>query len=67
MDETTQDNDFNTVYGIPTVVINEGTPRDEAWWNTSHILLQLYLSHVQRTDREMSMTRKNVCQKELGT
>jgi len=65
--QMTQDNDFNTVYGIPTVVINEDTLRDEAWWNASHILLQLSLSHVQRTDRETSMTRKNVCQEELGT
>ncbi|KAF8258083.1 P-loop containing nucleoside triphosphate hydrolase protein, partial [Lactarius quietus] len=27
-----QESDFNTQYGIPTVVINEDTPRDDAWW-----------------------------------
>ena len=31
--QSTQENDFNTRYGIPTVVINEDTPRDDTWWN----------------------------------
>ncbi|KAH8981064.1 P-loop containing nucleoside triphosphate hydrolase protein [Lactarius akahatsu] len=30
--QVTQENDFNTRYGIPTVVINEDTPREDAWW-----------------------------------
>ncbi|KAH9028011.1 P-loop containing nucleoside triphosphate hydrolase protein [Lactarius hengduanensis] len=30
--QVTQENDFNTWYGIPTVVINEDTPREDAWW-----------------------------------
>jgi len=33
--QATQERDFNTRYGIPTVVINEDTPRDENWWNVS--------------------------------
>ena len=35
--QVTQMNDFNSRYGIPTVVINEDTPRDETWWNVSLI------------------------------
>jgi len=31
--QATQENDFNTCYGIETVVINEDTPQDEKWWN----------------------------------
>ncbi|KAH9009895.1 P-loop containing nucleoside triphosphate hydrolase protein [Lactarius hengduanensis] len=31
--QVTQENDFNSRYGIPTVVINEDTPRDDAWWS----------------------------------
>ena len=37
--QSTQENDFNTRYGIPTVVINEDTPRDKVWWNASHVLV----------------------------
>lgn len=33
--QVTQESDFNTRYGIPTVVINEDTPRDDAWWSVS--------------------------------
>lgn len=33
--QVTQESDFNARYGIPTVVINEDTPRDDAWWNVS--------------------------------
>ena len=39
--QSTQETDFNTRYGIPTVVINEDTPRDDAWWNASHSLYSL--------------------------
>ncbi|KAF8256918.1 hypothetical protein EI94DRAFT_1480977, partial [Lactarius quietus] len=31
--QVSQESDFNTRYGIPTVVINEDTPREDAWWN----------------------------------
>jgi hypothetical protein len=34
--QITQENDFNSKYGISTVVINEDTPRDDAWWDVSH-------------------------------
>lgn len=34
--QITQENDFNTRYGIPTVVINEDTPREDAWWTVSY-------------------------------
>jgi hypothetical protein len=30
--QVTQESDFNTRYGIPTVVINEDTPSDDRWW-----------------------------------
>lgn len=30
--QVTRESDFNTRYGIPTVVINEDTPREDAWW-----------------------------------
>ncbi|KAI9463684.1 P-loop containing nucleoside triphosphate hydrolase protein [Lactarius psammicola] len=30
--QVTQESDFNTRYGISTVVINEDTPREDAWW-----------------------------------
>lgn len=33
--QMTQESDFNSRYGIPTVVINEDTPRDDAWWSVS--------------------------------
>ncbi|KAF8871179.1 P-loop containing nucleoside triphosphate hydrolase protein [Infundibulicybe gibba] len=32
--QVTQGNDFNTQYQIPTVVINEDTPRNDEWWQT---------------------------------
>ena len=56
--QTTHEDEFNNVYGIPTVVINEDTPWDEAWWNVSHPIsfLQLSLPHVRNTDRGTSMT-----------
>ena len=33
--QVTQESDFNTRFGIPTVVINEDTPREADWWNVS--------------------------------
>ena len=33
--QMTQESDFNTRYGIPTVVINEDTPREDVWWNVT--------------------------------
>jgi hypothetical protein len=33
--QVTQESDFNACYGIPTVVINEDTPREDAWWNVT--------------------------------
>jgi hypothetical protein len=36
--QVTQENDFNSKYGISTVVINEDTPRDDAWWDVSVML-----------------------------
>jgi replicative superfamily II helicase len=38
--QVTQENNFNTQYGIPAVLINEDTPREDTWWtvgqNFSH-------------------------------
>jgi hypothetical protein len=42
--QVTQENDFNTRYGIPTVVINEDTPRDDAWWSVSCTYLVVTVS-----------------------
>ena len=33
--QKTQEKDFMTRYQIPTVVINEDTPRDDTWWTVS--------------------------------
>jgi hypothetical protein len=33
--QVTQESDFNNRFGIPTVTINEDTPRDSEWWNVS--------------------------------
>ncbi|KAF8257378.1 P-loop containing nucleoside triphosphate hydrolase protein, partial [Lactarius quietus] len=30
--QMTQESDFNSRYGIPTIVINEDTPREDSWW-----------------------------------
>ncbi len=44
--QVTQMNDFNCRYGIPTVVINEDTPRDETWWNVSLMNSTLFACSV---------------------
>jgi replicative superfamily II helicase len=33
--QVTQESDFNSRYGILTVVVNEDTPREDSWWNVS--------------------------------
>ena len=33
--QSTQQEDFESRYGIPTVAINEDTPRDDSWWTVS--------------------------------
>jgi superfamily II DNA helicase RecQ len=33
--QVTQESDFNLRFGIPTVTINEDTPRENEWWNVS--------------------------------
>jgi hypothetical protein len=33
--QVTQESDFKSRFGIPTVTINEDTPRDSEWWNVS--------------------------------
>ena len=33
--QVTQESDFNSHFQIPTVMINEDTPRDVDWWNVS--------------------------------
>ena len=33
--QVTQESDFNSRFQIPTVTINEDTPRDVDWWNVS--------------------------------
>jgi hypothetical protein len=36
--QVTQENDFNSRYGIPTVVINQDTPDDDKWYQVCFIL-----------------------------
>ena len=33
--QSTQANDFSKKYNVPTLTINEDTPRDDAWWDVS--------------------------------
>ena len=40
--QVTQESDFNSRFRIPTITINEDTPRDIDWWNVRS-LLYLYL------------------------
>ncbi|KAH8987871.1 hypothetical protein EDB92DRAFT_1801162, partial [Lactarius akahatsu] len=39
--QVTQESDFNSWYHIPTVVINEDTPREDMWWTVRHAFLSL--------------------------
>ncbi|KAF8228246.1 hypothetical protein L208DRAFT_1037258, partial [Tricholoma matsutake] len=36
-----QANDFNIKYRIPTVALNDDTPREEAYWNASQTFYHL--------------------------
>jgi hypothetical protein len=49
--QVTQENDFNSKYSIKTVVINEDTPRDDAWWEVSYSAF--LLSSLNSCDRNM--------------
>jgi hypothetical protein len=44
--QVTQENDFNSKYGISTVVINEDTPRDDKWWDVSVFCFSLIKSQL---------------------
>ena len=44
--QITQENDFNTRYGISTVCINEDTPRDENWWNVLNVSFGFCYIHL---------------------
>ena len=33
--QSTQADDFSKKYNVPTLTINEDTPRDDAWWDVS--------------------------------
>lgn len=58
--QVTQENDFNTRYGIPTVVINEDTPRDDAWWTVSYPSLVVNIVHdLMALSRSMSGTTRS--------
>jgi len=50
--QATQENDFNTRYGIRTVIINEDTPRDDKWWAVRHVFpLAATVHSVSSTDK----------------
>jgi hypothetical protein len=40
--QSTQANDFSKKYNVPTLTINEDTPRDDAWWDVSQLLLFVF-------------------------
>jgi len=48
--QVTQESDFNTRFGIPTVVINDDTSGENDWWNVSlFIYYNIYYSnHVDQ-------------------
>jgi RAD3-like DEAD/DEAH box helicase len=50
--QVTQENDFNSKYGISTVVINEDTPRDDAWWEVSFKLFYFSFSSLKDCERK---------------
>ena len=43
--QVTQESDFNNRFGIPTITINEDTPRDTEWWNVSAINITPVYTH----------------------
>lgn len=58
--QVTQESDFNTRYGIPTVVINEDTPREDPWWNVSiscRLLIYIFNLTLQYTRRTSGIRR----------
>ena len=63
--QVTQESDFNTRYGIPTVVINEDTPREEAWWTVSRVSLNCI--PVAELCRKIYGTARGVVQGVLGS
>ncbi len=55
--QVTQENDFNTRYGIPTVVINEDTPREDTWWTVGwNSLAATSVHYLMALSRKMSGT-----------
>lgn len=54
--QVTQENDFNSRYGICTVVVNEDTPRHEAWWDVSYY--RNFLIYSQR--KQMNYDQENL-------
>jgi hypothetical protein len=55
--QVTQENDFNSRYNICTVVINEDTPREEAWWDVSQ--LHWARIHSETFSRSIYITQKH--------
>jgi hypothetical protein len=54
--QVTQESDFNSRFQIPTVMINEETPRDVDWWNVSFNIGSAVL-YAHKLCRPTSMTR----------
>ena len=65
--QVTQESNFNTCYGIPTVVINEDTPREDSWWNVrTHCLFLVSGYSLTNTYRRTSGIRRHVPVDALG-
>ena len=62
--QMTQESDFNTRYSIPTVVINEDTLREEAWWTVSRVSFNCI--PVTEICRKIYGTARGVVQGVLG-
>ena len=64
--QVTQETDFNTRYGMPTVVINEDTLREDSWWNVCTYCLPVSSYDITNTYRRTSGIRRLVLVDVLG-
>ena len=66
--QVTQESDFNSQYSIPTVVINEDTPREDSWWTVCIFSPTISRTQFQshETSRRMSGIKHLVLLDMLG-
>jgi replicative superfamily II helicase len=44
--QSTQTDHFSKKYNVPTLTINENTPRDDAWWDVRSLIFCFQHTHV---------------------